>query len=48
MHRTTTARENQHQTRHEETMTALAQQGESMRQQGEALHVLIERTVPQS
>ena len=44
MHKTTTARENQHQARHEETMTALAQQGEALKQQGEALHALIERS----
>jgi uncharacterized membrane protein YciS (DUF1049 family) len=37
----TSAREDQHQARHEETMAALAQQGE-------ALHALIERTAPRS
>ena len=41
MHKITTAREDQHQARHEETMAALAQQGE-------ALHALIERTAPRS
>ena len=39
--KTTSAREDQHQARHEETMAALAQQGE-------ALHALIERTAPRS
>lgn len=37
MRGTTTARENRHQARHEETMTALAQQDESLRVVGEAL-----------
>ena len=39
--KTTSAREDQHHARHEETMAALAQQGE-------ALHALIERTAPRS
>lgn len=37
MHKTTTARENQHQARHEETMTALTQQGQALHALGEAL-----------
>ena len=36
----------QAETRHAETMLALQQQGEYLKQQGEALRVLIERTAP--
>lgn len=32
--------------RHEESMLALSQQGEALRQQGKALETLIERTAP--
>ena len=40
-------REAQAEARHEETMLALQQQGEYLKQQGEALRTLIERTAPQ-
>ena len=36
----------QAESRHAETMLALQQQGEYLKQQGEALRVLIERTAP--